>query len=269
MASTQVVVARPANVTFTGAGTNYVVKTPSGVIYLVYIDPNNDVVFTKSTDGGFTWSTASSVSGAATAIQLSVWYDRWSNISAGLIHCAWVDSGSDDVLYRTINTESADALSSAATVIFAGATTAAGCSLSITRARGGNVCCAFNIDDGTESGFKKLANADVPDGSWSAALDTVYLATPSTDQVILMPGWAADNQDIMAFYWDATASEIFRFLYDDSGDAWDAGTSISSGMTLPAVGTSFPSFAACPDITNSQNLFIAWTERRSSRVEDY
>jgi hypothetical protein len=257
MATVEVIVTRHSNVTFNGAGTSYTVQTPAGVIYLVYVDANVDVMFRKSTDGGQTWSTPTTIF-TGTTTQLSIWYDRWSNISAGLIHIAYTESVTDDVFYITINTESSDSLSTQ-TTIFAGATTAAGCSLSITRARGGNVYCAFNIDDGTESGFKKLANADVPEGAWSAALDTAYLATPSGDQIILVPGWAADSQDIMAFYWDTSASEIFRFLYDDSGDAWDAGTSISASMTLVASTSQFPFFAATVDITNSQNLLVVWT----------
>jgi len=169
---------------FSGAGTQYLVQTSAGVLYLVYVDDTSDVSFKKSTDGGLSWTAPTEIF-AGTVTALSVWYDRWSNISAGLIHLAYTESGTDDTLYRTINTESSDALSTQ-TVIFAGATTGTGGCLSICRARGGNVYCATMIDAGAEGGFFRLLNANVPNGAWDAARATVFEAI-SLDQIILVP----------------------------------------------------------------------------------
>jgi hypothetical protein len=243
----------PAN--FTGAGIGCLVKTPTGVWYAVYIEGAQDVVFVKSTDGGLTWSATTAVfTGSATA--LAIWYDKWSNLAGGLIHCAYQESGTDDTLYRTIDTESSDALSTQ-TTIFLGASTMAGGCLSICRSRGGNVYCATMIDAGAEGGFFRLPNANVPNGAWDAARATVFEAA-TQDQVILMPGWAADNQDMMAFFWDASADEISRKLYDDSANSW-AETSIALSMVDTPAATSFPHFAAAVDITNSRNLLVAWS----------
>src|SRR3990172_919370 len=118
-----------------GAGVNYLVETPDGTLYLVFIDFNNDVAFTKSSDNGLSWSQPT-VLFVGTTTALAVWYDRWSDIAAGLIHCAYTEAGNDDTMYRTINTESSDALSTE-TIIFAGGTTAGGGQLTIARARGG------------------------------------------------------------------------------------------------------------------------------------
>jgi hypothetical protein len=168
MATAEVTVARALIDTQTGGGINYVVRTAAGDLYIVYIDAaTSDVMFKKSTDGGFTWSTPTTIfTGAAT--QLSIWYDRWSNISAGLIHCAYTESGGDDTLYRTIDTENSDTLSTQRT-IFLGMSTAGSSMLSITRARGGNVYCNVTIDGGVEGGFARLLNADVPSAdAWAA-----------------------------------------------------------------------------------------------------
>lgn len=238
--------------TQTGGGTNYPVKTAAGDHYVIYIDQLSDVVFRKSTDGGKTWSAATVVH-AGTATQLAVWYDRWSNISAGLIHLAYTGSASD-TLYRTIDTESGDTLSTE-TTIFNGASTASGGALSITRARGGNVYCKTMIDAGAEGGFFRLLNANVPNGAWASRTDSEALAT--TDQWILVPGFAADNQDIICIFWDASADELDRVLYDDSGDSW-ALTNISTGMVDVATNVTFPHFSAAVDLTNSQILVVAW-----------
>jgi hypothetical protein len=256
MATSEVVIARTLTDHVSGGGTNYPVRTPAGVLYLVYIDAaTSDVMFKKSSDGGFTWSTATTIfTGAVT--QLSIWYDRWSNISAGLIHCAYTESGGDDTFYRTIDTENSDTLSTQRT-IFLGMSTAGTCALSITRARGGNVYCNVMIDAGVEGGFARLLNADVPSAdAWASRSSSE--APAASDQWILLPGWAADNQDIMMFFWDSSASEISRCLYDDSGNSWGE-TSIAGSMTVNASATSFPHFAATVDIANSQNLLVAWT----------
>lgn len=238
-----------------GAGTQYMIQTPGGVFYWVYSDPSADVVFRKSIDGGFTWLEPIVVF-AGTVISLSVWYDRWSDISAGLIHIAYTENVGHDCLYRTIDTESSDALSTQ-TTIFAGVSAVlAGSFLSICRARGGNVYCRVQIDASAEGGFFRLPNANVPNGAWDAAR-TINEAGANGDQCILLPGWAADNQDMMMIFWDISANEISRQLYDDSANSW-AETSISTGMAELASTTAYPNFAAVVDIANSRNIFIAW-----------
>ena len=243
-------------VQFNGAGTIYTVQTPSGVLYQVFVDSGSDVVFKKSSDNGLTWSVPVSVY-AGTTTSLSIWYDRWSNISAGLIHCAYSDSANDDTMYRTINTESSDALSTQ-TVIFAGASTAAGGHLSIARAVGGNVYCKTVIDAGAEGGFYRLPNANVPNGAWDAAR-TVDETIATLDQMILLPDYdAADTQDIIGIFWDASANEVSRKLYDDSGNSWSE-TSIATSMTEGSTASAFPHFAVAMDIANTQHILVAWS----------
>lgn len=233
------------------AATHYVVKTTGGVYYLVYIDPNSDVVFRKSSNG-VTWGEPVTVF-TGTAISLSIWYDRWSNISAGLIHCAYIETGGHDVLYRSIDTESSDALGTQ-TTIFAGASATSGGALSITRARGGNIGCIFNIDTGTEDGFRRSTDAGA---TWDAT--SADPTEGAADQWILLPGWAADSQDLMLFFWDTSADEISRKLYDDSANSW-AETSIAASMVELAPSTARSNFSASVDIANSRNLLAAWTQ---------
>lgn len=243
-------------VQFNGGGTQYLVKANNGSLYLIYVDTGSDVAFKKSDNGGLTWGNPTVVF-AGTTTAISVWYDRWSNISADLIHIAYTESATDDTLYRTINTASSDALSTQ-TVIFAGASTATGGHLSITRAVGGNVYCKTVIDAGAEGGFYRLPNANVPNGAWDVAR-TVDEAIATTDQMILLPDYdAADTQDIMAIFWDASANEISRKLYDDSGNSWSE-TSIATSMTDQAATTAFPHFAVAPDIANTRHILVAWS----------
>jgi len=239
-----------------GAGISYLIQTPTGVLYQVFGDVASDIAFIKSTDGGRNWSFPVVVF-AGTATSLTVWYDRWSDISAGLIHCAYQESATDDTFYRTINTESADALSTQTTILAGTSTLAGGC-LSITRARGGNVYCATMIDAGTEGGFLRLPNANVPNGAWDAARATVFEGA-TQDQVQLVPGFAADTQDIMAIFMDASADELTRKVYDDSANSW-AETSIATGIVDLVATTAFRNFAVAVDLANSQVVLASWTQ---------
>lgn len=236
---------------FSGGGAQYVVQTPSGTLYIVYLDYQTDLAFRKSTDGGLSWSPPTVIFTGNVA-QVSVWYDRWSGINADLIHIAYSDVTTDLLLYRSIDPASSDALS-AQTTIFTGATVAAAGTLSIARSRGGNIGCSYVVDFAVEYGFAKSTDVGA---TWTPAADPNE-AGGTSDKVILLPGWAADNQDLMMFFWDASADEISRKLYDDSGDSWSE-TSISTGMVDQAVGTAHPHFAAAVDIANSQNVLLAW-----------
>lgn len=242
-------------VQFNGAGTQYVVQITTGEMYLFYVDTGSDLAFRKSSDLGVSWSNPTVVF-AGTITGFAVWYDRWSDIAGGLIHLAYTESGTHDTLYRTVNTASSDALSTQ-TVIFAGASAViTGSNLSITRSRGGNVYCKTQIDAGAEGGFFKLLNANVPNGAWAAALtNTEALAT--LDMQIMVPGFAADNNDVMCIFWDASANQISRYVYDDSANTW-AETILTGTYTEISPATAFPNFAVTVDLTNSKIILIAW-----------
>jgi len=215
-----------------------------------------DLAFKKSSDLGLSWSNPTIVF-AGTITAFAVWYDRWSDIAAGLIHLAYTESGGSDTLYRTVNTESSDALSTQTTIFAGTSAVTTGSSLSITRARGGNVYCKTTIDAGAEGGFYRLPNANVPNGAWDAArTNTEALAT--LDNFRLVPGFAADNQDIMCIFCDASVTELSRYVHDDSANTW-AETSIDATITELTPATAYPNFNVAVDITNSQIILVAWS----------
>jgi hypothetical protein len=252
----------PNATNFAGGGTLRVIQANSGAIYVVFVNTASDVAFVKSTDGGLNWTNQTTVF-AGTVTQLSVWYDRWSGLSADLIHCAYTESGGHDVLYRTIDAGNSDTLGTQ-TTIFNGASAAGNNGLlSIARARGGNLGCIYCIDAAAEYGFSKSTDAGA---TWAPASDVGANEGDTLDQAILMPGWAADNQDLMMFFWDASADEISRKLYDDDGDAW-AETSIAGTMLEATMVTDGPHWAATVDTANSRNLLVAWSARDAANAD--
>ena len=194
---------------------NYNIDTPIGVMYRIYIDSGLDPVFDKSIDYGYTWSAPTQLK-AISCTQLSVWYDYWTDPTGalgGLIHVVYTDSGSDDTYYRTINTASSDSLGTERT-IFAGSHTASGGAISVSRMRGGNVIVAGSIDAGAEIYALKSADYFATAGT---AIANPYEASP--DKLILLPGWGADTQDAMCFYYDNSGTEVSVKYYDDSVDS--------------------------------------------------
>ncbi len=248
----------------TGAGTNYVVKDNNGVFYLIWVNGTADVVYSKSLDGGITWADETSIF-AGTVQNLSVWYDRWSGIATDLIHIAYTETGGADTLYRNLDTAT-DIMSTQVTV-FNGASAAGSGALSICRARGGNVYCKTMIDAGAEGGFYRLPSANVNGGAWDAArTDTEALA--SNDQWILLPGWAADNQDMLCIFSDASADGLSRYIYDDSANTWAESVIIADGSYTDTIAsTDYPHFAATVDTANSRNVLIAWGARDAANAD--
>jgi len=239
-----------------GGGVNYVVQAQNGSWYSITSNSWGDLEYMKSTNRGLTWEPPVSVF-AGTLTAIAVWFDRWTpGLTTDLIHIVYVESATDTTFYRTINTASSDALSTQ-TSVFVGATTATGGHLSVTRSRGGNVYCKTVIDAGVEGGFYRLPNANVPAGAWDA-VRTINETLATDDQVILMPGFAADNQDIILLHWDASADEVSRQLYDDSANTWSE-TSIAASMTDIVRTTSGPHYAACCHTTDSEVLMAAWS----------
>lgn len=243
---------RPNATLYQGGSTNYMIQTGSGVRYFFYLDNGQEVCYRKSTDNGINWGPTVIVF-TGTAQQLTVWYDRWSGIAGDLIHCAYTDAALHATLYRSIDAGNADALSTE-TTIFNGASAVSGQpGITLARMRGGNLLCRVCIDAGVEGGVYKSTDVGA---TWGAV--TINEALASGDQAIMLPGFAADNQDAILIFWDASANEISRQLYDDSADTW-AETSIAASMTELSVGTAWPNFSAVTDLTNSRIVLIAWS----------
>jgi len=253
----EVTVSTTAAAYYSGAGTHNIVRANNGSLFVFFIDANADVSYKLSYNNGLTYI-SNQVIFAGTTTGMSIWYDRWSGLSTDLIHIAYTESATDDTLYRTIDAVSLSL--STQTTIFAGVSAvAAGSHLSITRSVGGNVYCKTVIDAGAEGGFFRLPNANVPNGAWDAAR-TINEALATTDHIALVPDLtAADNQDIIAIFIDASANEISRQLYDNSGNSWSE-TSIATSIVELSAGTGYPNYNVAVDLTNSQILLACWTD---------
>ncbi|KKL86886.1 hypothetical protein LCGC14_1940240, partial [marine sediment metagenome] len=197
---------------------------------MFYVDGTTTLVYRKTTDGGASWGGKVTVASGGALNKFSVWYDRWTSGDDGtLIHIAFVRNSGDGTFYRNLDT-STDTFGILATVAaylngsLVSAYTNTCCA--ITKARGGNLYIAYNVDAAPEEGFYRSIDAGA---SWvSRALVTEGVLT---DKYFLLPGNEADNQDVWCIYWDRTATELSLKTYDDSGDSWSE-QAILAGVNL-------------------------------------
>ena len=238
---------------YNGGGTNHVVQKngTTDTFYMVFVDAASDLVYTKTTDGGFTWSVPTVVR-TGTLVAHAVWYDRWTGLSTDKIRIAYVDN--NDIFYRDLDISS-DTLGTETTV-FDGTSSAAGGALSIVAGRDGRIAVAGSIDAGAE------------DGAWSSTDDGATwgdtIADPSEgatqDQYYLLPGWNADTADLMLIFVDASANGLSVKRYDDSANSWAETAIIADGSFVDAVpGGSFPHVGCFVDVTNSRNVIMGWS----------
>ena len=242
---------------------NYLIRTADGVLYSIFIASDNDLYWIKSTDNGLTWTNHVAISGAAQVQGVAVWYDRWTTSGSGdVIHISWMDFGADKVFYRSLTTTT-DTLGTSVDVFVGASISVSSSMVSITKAIGGNLYIAFDGDDGTEKGFYRSEDAGA---TWGARTDINEAA--STDFYLLAPGFAADNQDIMAIFWDRSADEISRKVYDNSGDSWGE-SSIATTMVdvAPSSSNDSSQFSIAVDLANSRLLLVAWSARDTANAD--
>lgn len=242
---------------------NYLVKTPDGVYFLIFFSQTDNGLYYTWSSNGFSWTSPALVKSSSSNSIASVWYDKWTPGNTGtIIHIAYMEAGADDIFYRPLDTAGGPSLGTETTV-FAGASTGSPSNtcLSITRAIGGNLYVAFDMDGGTEVGFYRSVDAGA---NWTSRTDVNEAG--GTDYYLLAPGFAADNQDIICVFWDRSASEISRKLYDDSGDSWSE-TSIAGSMTAIANSTAAPQFSLAVDDANNKILLTAWSNRNTVNAD--
>lgn len=242
---------------------SYLVMTTDGLIYSIFCSQiDNSIYFVQSGDEGFSWSIPVLVKALGGVNSgFGVWYDRWTPGDTGTkIHIWFFDQANDDVGYRSLDT--ADDSLGTEVVVFAGGTTgtAANTCISGTKAIGGNLYVAFDIDGGTETGFYRSVDAGA---NWTARTD---VNEAISDYYFLAPGFALDTNDIICIFWDRSASEISRKVYDNSGDSW-AESSIATSMTAIGSSTCSPQFSILVDDTNNKVLLVAWSNRATLNAD--
>lgn len=191
-----------------------VVFTNQYIGYWFQIGTGTDLHYCKTTNGGLTWGAEVSIF-AGTVEAFDVWYDQWTPGNTGRdIHIAIVEGGVvDDLIYVRMNTGASTPTFTQVTAVALASTVAGrGQFTSITRARGGNLFIAYDIDAGAEHGlYRSVDNG----ASWASRTDPIEA---TLDQAMLFPANAADPQDIWMLYDDDSTTQLTIKTHDDSAN---------------------------------------------------
>lgn len=192
--------------------------------YKFYIDAPGYCVYRKTTDGGATWSSTTTVDAQTDCVAISVWYDRWTPGSASSsIHIATLDTSSDIVWYNRLDT-SGDTLLLGDTPVNAavnssqtGTITAGQNQVSITRGTNGTLYIASI--DATDSYVVRCTVTCNTTTNWTEAGTNPFGRT--NNYTILAPLLGGN---ILAIHRDVVLEDMGSKVYDAGTNTWDTGT---------------------------------------------
>lgn len=249
-------------------GQERIIHALNGHMYCFQIAPGGGITILQSKDGGKTWPYALT-DGTATLSRFSVWYDRWTpGLTTHMIHYWAIDVTNHDIIYNGLDLIDGSSDYTLVTdigygfspqVVFNGASllsSGANISLSGSISRGGTLMVAFDGDGGTEKGFYRVTAGSLGSYTWTSKSDP----TEGSDYFQLYPGFAADNNDMLMIFWDRSADELSRKIYDDSANSW-AETSIATSMVDQFNTTTGPQFMGSVRHSDSKLIVAAWTNR--------
>ena len=209
----------------TGLWGPYWINTTTSVA--LFINFNDDIYFTRTTDSGGSWTETIIQSGTTTNI--ACWFDKETPGDSGdIVNVAWLDSTDGELKYVTLDV-SDGSLGTIRTV-------ATGLTISVpslqynnrialTKTVSGNLIAACS----TQSEVEAYKSDDLFATS-ATNISDVYESGTQEDHLLLFPADTGDNNDACGIFWDRSASEISIKMYDDSADNWTE-TSIGSSMT--------------------------------------
>lgn len=210
-----------------GRSSRALVWVSDTVGYIIYQSDLGDLGWRKTTDGGASWGSKTTLLTATYGVigWWDVWYDRWTpGISTKRIYVAAhlrTTTTYVSVRFRWLDTDD-DSMSTIRTVYTASGQIAVGHMCSITRARDG----AFYI-------VANKTNTTV--GFWRSPAGTTWteLTAPTSnvsDQPLLWEGGEADPEDCWCVNWKYQPTyDLVFMVYDQSADSWAEAT-IAAGI---------------------------------------
>lgn len=187
--------------------TRHQVVTGNGTAYLFYPyhGPNPTPAWSKTTDGGSTWSAQVVVPGGVTGNIMDVYYARWSDSSLpNEVLVAW---GKKDAVYFAVFNLTSETWTTSATVAVAmnATTDALVCSVSACISRSGDYWVTGHGLGNTTSVTARSTNLG---SSWSNNAAAGRFPEGWRDEIMMWPDFSsADDDDILAIFCDNSAAQ--------------------------------------------------------------
>jgi|GEM_PF-5975802 len=192
-----------------------------GYTFYVSSTGTSDVRYSKTTDGGETWSTVVDLSGTGFH-SVAVWYDQWTpgDSTGTKIYMAAIGEGADNLSFKMLDTSN-DSLSPTGTTwttIFNGTTWTAASSTgaSVCKSTDGHIfATASTTGSATTLDVHKSLASDTAHTTW--ATTTSGLDVTGDFNQVLPVGLAGD---VLLLNHDISGNQLRSNVYDEATDAW-------------------------------------------------
>jgi len=198
------------------------VFTTSSTGYAFYRDSSNNCVYSKTTDGGTTWSAAVAVGPNTTCIRVAVWYDRWTpgNSTGTYVHIATIDSRNDDLWYDRLDTSN-DTLTSIVDISAAsqGGTFTAGATVdALTEGTNGRLYAG--VYNSADSYVLSCSTNCTTTSTWLEVGTSTTWGTNANDWMILNP---LPSGNILNIRFVIASNLLESKVWHVASSTWDAG----------------------------------------------
>ncbi|MCV0411376.1 LamG-like jellyroll fold domain-containing protein, partial [Nitrosopumilus sp.] len=211
-------------------------------VYSFYIDAEQDLAYSYSTDGGFSWNYGAEIESVNNLfIGIATWYELDTpGLTDNFIHIAAYDGGDDAMFYIKFDPSDATIVTPLVDISDGAGdfgTLADAGNISITQGTNGDIYIGTidgsSTDDPlsrvrvcTESGHSCESQSD-----WgnAGARNTIWGNDDGNDSLILLP--LPNDDDILLVSLDISGHDLRSKQYDQSAGTWDAGwTTIDTGI---------------------------------------
>ncbi len=182
---------------------------------IIMIDPNLDIAYERTTDGGATWNNA--VIQGGTTKCYAAWFDKETPGDTGdKVNIMWMDSVATDLLYVNIDvaTNTVGTIRIVDNDITASSTVVNN-RVAITKTVSGNLIASVT----TQLDMMSYKSDDLFATSATNISNPFEIATQE-DWLLLYSANTGDDNDAAGVFLDGDADAISLKMYDDSADSW-------------------------------------------------
>ena len=236
-ASADVTIDASINNTNTVRGTYFktTVFTTNLTGYTFYVDSSSACVYSKTTDGGYTWGAAVTVK-TATCIGFDIWYDQWTpgDTSGTKIHIVTLTS--TDLFYTELDTSS-DTVSTAVDASTGASqtnlTAANNTYPTITKATNGTLY--LGTVDNSDQYILRCTATCTTGSNWSETGTNPLglLNAAGNDSIFLVP---LASDDVMVIGQDLSANDVLSKVWSNGGSAWSVSWTTIDGAATTSGG---------------------------------
>lgn len=211
--------------------TNVFINSQSG--YVFYRDSSGICVYSKTTDGGNTWSSAVTVNPITTCIRVAIWYDRWTpgNTTGTIVHIATIETTNDDLWYTRLDTSN-DSLSTPLDITSstqAGRYSAGATLDAISEGTDGRLYSGvFNTADSYVVSCTTNCTSSL--SQWAEVGASTTWTPNANDWMILNP---LPSGDMLNIRFALTSSTVYSKVWHEASSTWDTNWTTVDGSCRP------------------------------------